>query len=190
MPKETAKETTGETGPELETEGNGVVHASIVSPPKRRRPGPQVPANWPTRFLEYYAEEGVRWRGAKHAGVAYETLLRAERADPEFARQVEDARQTYLDRHALNINRLAFKRGNLVASIVALKAGRPEYVEKNMTITASIATQLTPEDGKALLQAMLDLPPAWGALEAAGPDPARVVLDSEPSGPPASDAPE
>jgi hypothetical protein len=109
--------------------------------------------------LEFYARHGVRWRGAKYAGVCYDTLTRAEAADPAFAQQVENARQSYLDRHALNLNRLAFKKDNVVASIVALKAGRPaEYVEKALTITASFSTELPPADGKALLQAMLGQP--------------------------------
>jgi hypothetical protein len=109
--------------------------------------------------LEFYARHGVRWRGAKYAGVCYDTLTRAEAADPAFAQQVENARQSYLDRHALNLNRLAFKKDNVVASIVALKAGRPaEYVEKAMTITASFTTELPAENGKALLQAMLGQP--------------------------------
>lgn len=43
----------------------------------------------------------------------------------------------------------------MVASIVALKAGRPaEYVEKNMSITANFTTELPAEDGKQLLLAM------------------------------------
>ena len=101
----------------------------------------------------------MRWRGAKYAGISYDTLVRAEQADLIFAQQVENARQTYLDRHALNMNRLAFKKDNVVASIVALKAGRPaEYVEKAMTITASFSTELPAADGKALLQAMLGQP--------------------------------
>ena len=166
-----------------------VVHAPSALARKSRRPGPQLPDDWPSRFLEYYARQGVRWRAAKYAGVSHDTVQRAERGDPAFAHQVADARETYLDRHALNLNRLAFKKNNVVASIVALKAGRPElYAEKNLTINASITTQLTPEDGRDLLRAMLDLPAALGALEAAGPDPARVVLDGEPSAAPAPDA--
>jgi hypothetical protein len=168
-----------------------VVSAPSALTRKSRRPGPQLPDDWPSRFLEYYARQGVRWRAAKYAGVSHDTVQRAERADPAFAHQVEDARQTYLDRHALNLNRLAFKKDNVVASIVALKAGRPEsYAEKNLTINANFTTDLAPQDGKALLQSMLGLGAGEGALEAAGPDPARVVLDSEPSGPPAPDASE
>jgi len=153
--RETLRETPGETAPGQETVGNGVVHAPNAPPLKRRRPGRQVPDDWPPRFLEYYARQGVRWRAAKYAGVSHDTVVRAERADSVFARQVEDARQAYLDRHALNLNRLAFKKDNVVASIVALKAGRPaEYVEKNMTVTAHFTTELPAADGKMLLAAM------------------------------------
>jgi hypothetical protein len=115
-----------------------------------------VPVDWPLRFLEFYAQQGVRWRAAKYAGVCHDTVLRAERADPAFARQVENARQTYLDRHALNLNRLAFKKNNVVASIVALKAGRPEqYIERALTVTASFTADLNPDDGARLLATML-----------------------------------
>jgi hypothetical protein len=166
--RETLSGTPEETAPALETGGNGMEKTPVRVVPapsapllKRRRPGPQVPADWPARFLKFYARHGVRWRGAKYAGISYDTLVRAEQADLTFAQQVENARQTYLDRHALNMNRLAFKKDNVVASIVALKAGRPmEYVEKNMSITASFTTELPPADGKALLQAMLGQPGA------------------------------
>ena len=174
-----------------ETGGPRVVGAPSAVTRKSRRPGPQLPDDWPSLFLEYYARQGVRWRAAKYAGVSHDTVRRAEHADPAFAHEVEDARQTYLDRHALNLNRLAFKKNNVVASIVALKAGRPElYAERNLTINASITTELTPSDGRQLLQAMLGVPSADAlpALEAAGPDAARVVLDGELSGPPAPDA--
>jgi hypothetical protein len=107
--------------------------------------------------------------------VSHDTVLRAEQADPDFARQVENARQTYLDRHALNLNRLAFKKDNVVASIVALKAGRPaEYVEKAMSMTVTATTPLSAEDGKRLLEAMLGHP-APPALLQASPAPARVL---------------
>lgn len=133
-----------------------VVQAPDAGPSKRRRPGRQVPADWPQRFLEFYARHGVRWRSAKYGGISYDTLVRAEQADSAFAQQVENARQSYLDRHALNLNRLAFKKDNVVASIVALKAGRPaEYVEKAMTVTAHFTAELPVEDGRQLLHAML-----------------------------------
>jgi hypothetical protein len=155
-----------------------VVGAPIAAPLKRRRPGPQVPADWPARFLKFYARHGVRWRGAKYAGISYDTLVRGEQADAAFAQQVENARQTYLDRHALNMNRLAFKKDNVVASIVALKAGRPaEYVEKAMTITASFSTELPAADGKALLLAMFGQPAGatFEVLEADQPRPTHIL---------------
>jgi hypothetical protein len=159
-----------------------VVRSPIASPAKRSRPGRQVPPDWPPRFVEFYAKHGVRWRAAKYAGVSHDTVLRTEQADPIFARQVEDARQTYLDRHALNLNRLAFKKNNVVASIVALKAGRPsEYVEKAMSISLTANTTLAPADGKALLQAMFGHTAPPQALETGSNEPSRV-LDANPNG--------
>lgn len=56
-------------------------------------------------------------------------------------------------------NRASGKPGavhNVVASIVALKAGRPEsYAEKNLTVTANFSAQLDPAEGKQLLAAIL-----------------------------------
>jgi hypothetical protein len=159
-----------------------VVRASDAFPVKGRRPGRQLPPDWHRRFIEFYAEHGVRWRAARYAGVSHDTVLRAEQADPDFARQVEDARQTYLDSHALNLNRLAFKKDNVVASIVTLKAGRPaEYVEKAMSMTVTATTPLSPEDGKRLLEAMLGHASPTRALEAGSVEPNRV-LDANPNG--------
>jgi hypothetical protein len=133
-----------------------VTQARDAQPLKRRRPGRQLPDDWRARFLEHHAEHGVRWRGARYAGVSYDALVAAEGADPDFARQVEDARQTYLDRHALNLNRLAFKKDNVVASIVALKAGRPsEYIERAISVTANFTAALDPAAGAQLLQSLL-----------------------------------
>jgi hypothetical protein len=137
----------------------GVVRLTNASPAKQRRPGRQLPPDWQSRFVDFYAKHGVRWRAAKYAGVSHDTVLRAEHASPIFASEVENARQTYLDRHALNLNRLAFKKNNVVASIVALKAGRPtEYIEKSMSIGLQATAILDPAEGDRILKAMLGLP--------------------------------
>jgi hypothetical protein len=174
---ETPRERTEETAGGRETTAKRVIRPPFAGFSKRGRPGPQVPDDWPARFLDFYAEQGVRWRAAKYAGVAYDTVARAERADPVFARQVEDARQTYLDRHALNLNRLAFEKDNVVASIVALKAGRPtEYIEKSMSIGLQATTKLDPAEGDRLLRDMLGLTSPIPALEAEIVEP-RPTLD-------------
>jgi hypothetical protein len=133
-----------------------VLHAPDAPLLKGRRPGRQLPDDWRARFLEHHAEHGVRWRGARYAGVSYDALVAAERADPDFARAVENARQTYLDRHMLNLNRLAFEKDNVVGSIVALKAGRPsEYLERAISVNANFTASLDPQAGAALLATML-----------------------------------
>ena len=177
-PQEGPKEPAG-----WETGVPRVVRPRIPLFGKRPQPGPQLPRDWQARFLQYYAERGVRWRAAKFAGVSHDAVSAAERSDPGFARQVENARQEFADSQELCLDTIG-QKGNPVGPIVLLKKHRPaEYIEKNMTISASFTTQLDPEEGRALLRAMLDLPPAVGALEAADPDPARLVLDAEPSGP-------
>jgi hypothetical protein len=168
---------------ELAMTARVVTPQSAADPKRRGRRGPQMPDDWPVRFLDFYARHGVRWRSAKYAGVSYETLARAEAADPVFAQAVENARQSYLDRHALNLNRLAFEKNNVVASIVALKAGRPaEYVEKAMTVTAHFTTELPAEDGKALLLAMFGQGPVE-SMRALGPAPESEPLSDPGAGP-------
>jgi hypothetical protein len=117
-----------------------------------------VPADWPERFLGFYARHGVRWRAAKYAGIAYDTLVRAEAADPIFARQVENARQEFADSQELALEKIG-RKGNPVGPIVLLKKHRPsEYIEKNLSISASFTTELPAEDGKALLLGMFGQP--------------------------------
>jgi hypothetical protein len=161
-----------------------VLRVPDVALQKGQRPGRQVPANWRERFLEHHAEHGVRWRGARYAGVSYATLVREEQADPAFAAQVEDARQSYLDRHMLNLNRLAFEKDSVVGSIVALKAGRPDqYIERAINVNATFTAQLDPAAGQALLATMLGQLPQPATTPALEPPEARV-LPVRPTDPP------
>jgi hypothetical protein len=148
-----------------------------------------VPDDWPARFLDFYSRYGVRWVAAKVAGVSHDTVERAAGADPAFRAQVENARQEFADSQELRLRKIG-QKGNPVGPIVLLKKHRPaEYVEKNMTISASFTGILNPEDGKALLQAMLGHAPE-APLTPPGPDPARIVLDGESSGPESAQTPE
>jgi len=117
-----------------------------------------VPDDWPTRFLEHYSEHGTRWRSAKAAGISHDTLERAERADPQFAARVEEARRLFVE--SLESDPAGgflqkFRRGDVVAGIVLAKRHDPtHYIERNLTITAHFTTELPAADGKALLAAM------------------------------------
>jgi hypothetical protein len=141
-----------------------------------------VPADWPERFLGFYARHGVRWRAAKYAGIAYDTLVRAEAADPLFARQVENARQEFADSQELALEKMG-RKGNPVGPIVLLKKHRPlEYIEKNLSISASFTTELPDADGKALLHAMLGQPAGatFEVLETDQPRPTHILDESGP----------
>lgn len=156
-----------------------MVRASFADSSKRRRPGPQVPADWPARFLEFYARHGVRWRSAKYAGIAYDTLVRAEVADPIFASQVENARQEFADSQELALKKIG-RKGNPVGPIVLLKKHRPsEYIERNISISASFTTELPAEDGKQLLLAMFGQGPSatHHVLEVNPAKPAPMLQD-------------
>ncbi len=92
-PRETPEKTETQEGASKagETAVPRVVRRRIPLFGKRPRPGPQLPRDWEGRFLRFYAEHGVRWRAAKAAGVSHDAVTAAERADPTFARQVENA---------------------------------------------------------------------------------------------------
>ena len=76
------------------------------------------------------------------------------------------------------------RKGNPVGPIVLLKKHRPaEYMEKQISISASFTTELPAEDGKALLLAMFGqgVTSTYPAAEAAGALSAHVG-EGAPSG--------
>jgi hypothetical protein len=138
---------------------------------------------WYSVFLSELAERGLMALAAARAGVHISTVYRRREADRDFAAEIEVARSYYADHLEWESVTLGRIRGNPLPYFARLKAERPSrYIDRQAVLIGTVES-LSPEEGRALLQAMLDLPPAEGALEAAGPDPARVVLDGEPSGP-------
>jgi hypothetical protein len=135
------------------------------------RTGQQLPPNWRTLFLEHYAEQGVRWRAAKLAGVSHQTVLNHEGYDPAFAQQVEDARQEFADSRELNLRKLG-DNGNVVGDIVLLKKHRPnDFIERRLEMSVSMSTTLDPAETRSLLAAL---------LHTASPSTQRAIL--EPAG--------
>jgi hypothetical protein len=162
-----------------------VVRGASASPVKPPQPkGPPVPRGWREKFLRHYAKHGTRWRAARVAGVSHDTLERHERADAQFASRVEEARRVFVE--SLESSPAGgfleqFRKGNVVAGIVLAKRHDPtNYIERNLSISASFTTELPAEDGKALLHAMLGQGQA-PALEGGDALPAHVV-DGAPSG--------
>lgn len=126
----------------------------------RRRTGQPTPDGWEQVYLEQMALHGTAWKAAKQAGVSYSTVQRLREADPRFAQDEHDAIWEHVGSLEQNLNRIA--QGDdmpaVTSNIVRLKRLDPNYVEKNVTISASFTTELPAEDGRVLLHAMLGQP--------------------------------
>lgn len=123
--------------------------------PVEGRPGPKVNLAWRQDFLAAYEATGGFYASAKTAGVNSTTVYDERHRDPAFDHACDEAKQRYADSREANLARLA-DHGNVVGDIVLLKKFRPhEYIEKNLSITASFSAEVNPEDGKRLLEAML-----------------------------------
>lgn len=122
---------------------------------RKRRPGPQLHLTWREEFLTAYEACGGFYAAAKTAGVNSSTVYDEMGRDPAFKARTEEAKQRYADSREANLARLA-DNGNVVGDIVLLKKFRPaEYIEKNLSITASFSAELDHEGGQRLLEAML-----------------------------------
>ena len=136
----------------------------------RRRTGQPLPPNWRELFLESYAEFGTYWRACKDAGVSDMTVTRHRQHDPDFATQVEAARQEFADSQEEQLATLG-RNGNVVGPIVLLKKHRPaEYIERNLTVTANFTANLDAAAGQQLLTALLGQMHDLRALKPAAPD--------------------
>jgi hypothetical protein len=149
------------------------LYAAVEVTPHRdqrylRSRGPQLAPDWPTRYLEHLAQHATMWRAAKQAGVSITTVQRLRDADPRFAQDERDALREAAEAIEEKLDRIGDgdDMPAVTSNIVRLKKLLPaDYVEKNLSITASFATELDPAEGKALLAAILNhtqpsLPPA------------------------------
>jgi hypothetical protein len=126
--------------------------------PKQRR-GPKINLTWRQDFLTAYEACGGLYAASKTAGVNSTTVYDERHRDPAFNQACEEAKQRYADSREANLARLA-DHGNVVGDIVLLKKFRPlEYIERNLTMSVAYTAELPVEDGKALLHAMLGVPP-------------------------------
>ena len=166
----------------------------IHPPTKRRRPGPQLPTDWQTRFLRYYREHGGLWRAAEAAGVSYDTAQSWRQSDPAFGQAVQDAKQSYADSLEQRMIAQAEASGNPVGYIVRLKALRPnEYIEKHAVVNFNLQAEIPGVDVVSVLHTMLGhLTEPTRALLAAPPTHAPVTgedTDDAPSAPGSEPAP-
>jgi hypothetical protein len=177
----------GETGRVVRA-GQGTPEKGRPTPPP---PAPYVPfagadaprEPWYSVFLADLAVNGGISLAVAAAGVHRSLVYRRIADDSAFAEEVKVAEAYYRDHLEWESVNLARRKDNPLPFFARLKAELPaRYIDRQAVLIGTVEA-LDPEEGRALLRAMLDLPPAEGALEAAGPDPARVVLDGEPSGP-------
>jgi hypothetical protein len=127
-----------------------------VRPIKRRRPGPEIPTGWQEVFLEEVRRTGGFYKAAEAAGVHPKTATRWMNSRPEFQEAVHDARERHADLLEEELESMGRATGNPVPHIVRLKALRPtEYIEKRAVLTVSTTAQITQEEGRRLLAAMI-----------------------------------
>jgi hypothetical protein len=182
----------GETGRVVRA-GQGTPEKGRPTPPP---PAPYVPfagadaprEPWYSVFLSDLAVNGGISLAAAAAGVHRSLVYRRIDDDSAFAEEVKVAEAYYRDLLEWESVNLARRKDNPLPYFARLKAELPARYIDRQAVLIGTDQSLYPEDGRALLQAMLGLGAPGRALEAAGPDPVRVVLDGEPSGPPASDA--
>jgi hypothetical protein len=149
-------------------------------------PAPYVPftgsgaqrAAWYAAFLSDLAINGGVSLAAAAAGVHRSLVYHRISEDPAFAAEVEVAKAYYRDLLEWESVNLARRKDNPLPYFARLKAELPaRYIDRQAVLLGTVEA-LYPEEGRALLQGMLGIRAAEGALVgAAGPDPARVVLD-------------
>lgn len=141
---------------------------------RRNKRGPQVPADWPQQYLAHLAKHATQWMAARSAGVSVRSVERLRALDPTFAEHERDAIREHAEHLEQRLDTIANGDGMpaVTAAFGRLKKLLPlDYVERNQTLLVNVNTELTPADGRALLQAMLqDTRPATRqALQALPP---------------------
>jgi hypothetical protein len=122
-------------------------------------------------FLRDLAERGLMSLAAARAGVHISKVRRRRDADPEFAAEVDVAREYYCDYLEWESVTLGKKSRNPLPYFARLKAERPaRYIDKATMLVASFTSDLPAEDGRALLLAMFGqgVTSTYRAAEAAG----------------------
>ena len=129
---------------------------------------------WYCVFLSELAERGLMALAAARAGVHISKVYRRREADRDFAEEIEVARSYYADHLEWESVTLGRIRGNPLPYFARLKAERPSRYIDRQAVLIGTDQSLYPEEGRALLQAMLGRGAAVGALEAAGPESAQT----------------
>ena len=124
-----------------------------------RRDGPPLPPQWRERYIEEVTRTGGLYRAAERVGVNYTTTLRYRNADPEFDRQVLEARELAADDLEEELVDQARRTDNPVGYIVRLKALRPmQYIERHavMNVSVDLHAEITETAALSLLRDMFN----------------------------------
>jgi hypothetical protein len=169
-----------------------VVQAGQVPAEKGRRapapPAPYVPFTgasparepWYAAFLTDLAVNGGISLAAAAAGVHRNRVYRRMEDDPAFAEEIEVAKAYYRDLLEWESVNLARRRDNPLPYFARLKAELPaRYIDRQAVFLAT-NSELPPEDGQRLLQAMFGHGSPIQALESAGAQ--SALVEGEPRG--------
>ena len=127
-----------------------------VSKGEKRKPGPPLPREWETAYLERIKQHGLYYLAAEEVGVSSKTVQRRRADDPAFNEACLLAREHAADRIAQKLSKQAEESGNPVGHIVRLKQLRPaEFVEQHVVKTLSMNVSVSADGDSALGQAVL-----------------------------------
>lgn len=134
--------------------------AAAAAPSPEKRPGGQHKTGWEPRFLAAYAEWGNRTEAAKVADVSMQTIRNREKSSPEFAAQLADAHEQFVDGLELDLVKLGRNKNNALALMMRLKKERPHAYEDKLRVEAAVKSMnlnvvATADEAKDLLRQML-----------------------------------
>jgi hypothetical protein len=138
----------------------GLRTATPVAASPTKAPGGQHKTGWEEKFLETYIAWGHRGEAAKAAGVSIQTVRNREKSSPEFAAQVAEAHETFVDGLELDLVKLGRHKNNALAIMMRLKAERPHRYEDKLRVDAAVKSMnlnvvATADEAKDLLRQML-----------------------------------
>jgi hypothetical protein len=105
-----------------------------------RRPGRPKKEGFESKFLEHFAEWGNRSNAAKAAGVSATTVRKREMESPEFAQQIREAHEAFVEELEQDLVRLGRKSKNVIAIIARLKGERPAKYNDKLQVDGVMKT--------------------------------------------------
>jgi hypothetical protein len=111
--------------------------------------------SWYDVFLRDLAARGLLTLAAAKAGIHRSRVYRHMEVDPEFAAEVDVAREYYADHLEWQSVALGQISRNPLPFFARLKAERPARYIDRQAVLVGTSSDLDPQEGKAILQAML-----------------------------------